>query len=929
MFENIEANRSNFCVGPQSGTYCTVDDEVTPVVMHVKNDSGGIVRTYTFYPQDTLDTGPKDVNNYELLPNPTTYTYHEFITIQYVGPYDQASYFDGAIFYTLEKRALGRRMYYTYTDPSDPDYTRTRVEYNSNIIRKWVLDDTNFRLVLDRTFFIDSDEINWFDGNAFAIDHVLTDFADHTTTNTGVIEITTTSGLKKYDTLFLGPSSDTDNPGMVEEVYVHSVNGTTVEIKTYGGEDPPIWEYVEGDPITTYKDIFLFSNTRPLINPEEIAYGQESGFGTLYRLDSNNYLSVLEKDYNGIYQDVLCATWNNYYGMLSFVKGTNLLHLTTTDFEISRSQDIHLENPNTVEPIPIFDIDIKDFSVYKLQLSILQHDDTGQYYEETWTKYNYHADTFVPYTNSTSLYVSERVLIKQGQSFVTVIVRDQFGVGLLGKNVWFTMEGDISGEFTPADGYLNSDANGKAVIQYDAGSGYTGHHEITVKVDGSNSVHGSTFIVASTLLQQYHEFISPCLLRTVILLPFNVKLAAIPNKIQQISIPTRVAYAFPGNMLNTNDINGWVGQVNDPTKIIFQQKIPTFRDVDAATDDVFTKIRGTKLLLNDPKKNEEATQDVKITSQEIVSVYKKISANFISRHLSYGHLDNVVLNQFVFVQDARPAMWSKKNNVNTDFWIRLRPFAASLNPTTLIIKMREESYIGDHGWVDVTDLGVITMFDAGGGLLGIDFFYDPEGLFHHNSIIYIDIEVYDTAAIPNIVILTYWFKIIQDYKAPYVINRIPVIEAYNVAINTPISFDLIDEGEGVDITTLEVFVNQRTVSFTYDEYEPGNYHIYCIINNRFHFGQTVSINLTVYDRSDNDNILIDGWKFYCMESEGPWFDMDNTIPDLCLEGLQRKQSVSMQVYGIDDTGIKYDSIKMEVGGRYRNLKLTPIVYRLN
>jgi hypothetical protein len=36
----------------------------------------------------------------------------------------------------------------------------------------------------------------------------------------------------------------------------------------------------------------------------------------------------------------------------------------------------------------------------------------------------------------------------------------------------------------------------------------------------------------------------------------------------------------------------------------------------------------------------------------------------------------------------------------------------------------------------------------------------------------------------------------------------------------------------------------------------------------------------------------------------------------------------MQVYGINDTGIEYDSIKIEVGGKYRDVKITPIVYRL-
>ena len=170
---------------------------------------------------------------------------------------------------------------------------------------------------------------------------------------------------------------------------------------------------------------------------------------------------------------------------------------------------------------------------------------------------------------------------------------------------------------------------------------------------------------------------------------------------------------------------------------------------------------------------------------------------------------------------------------------------------------------------------------------------------------------------------------IQDYSSPYIENHNPEVEGSNIPINTNITFDLLDVGEGVDIATLEVFINNRNTVFTYDEFEHGNYHIICDLPYIFHYGQTVSIIVDVKDRSDNANRLYDGWKFYCSESTGPWFNENNTEPRLCLEGARRDQSVSMQVYGIDDTGIKYNSIKVEIGGRYRDIRIIPIVYRLN
>ena len=118
MYENIEGNRPNFCIGPQSGTFCIVDDSADPVVMYVKNSSGVLIRTYSFYPSNILKTDGSSE-----LP----YHYYKFLTIKYVGPRDQSSYFDGAIFYTLEKRAFDERKYYTYDDEEAPLKTKDRI----------------------------------------------------------------------------------------------------------------------------------------------------------------------------------------------------------------------------------------------------------------------------------------------------------------------------------------------------------------------------------------------------------------------------------------------------------------------------------------------------------------------------------------------------------------------------------------------------------------------------------------------------------------------------------------------------------------------------------------------------------------------------------------------------------------------------------
>jgi len=66
----------------------------------------------------------------------------------------------------------------------------------------------------------------------------------------------------------------------------------------------------------------------------------------------------------------------------------------------------------------------------------------------------------------------------------------------------------------------------------------------------------------------------------------------------------------------------------------------------------------------------------------------QLSQTYISRHLSSGHKDDVDIDQFKFIEDAIPAFWSEKNSVETNIWIRLRPFAYSLNQSTLIFRVR-------------------------------------------------------------------------------------------------------------------------------------------------------------------------------------------------------------------------------------------------
>jgi len=326
--------------------------------------------------------------------------------------------------------------------------------------------------------------------------------------------------------------------------------------------------------------------------------------------------------------------------------------------------------------------------------------------------------------------------------------------------------------------------------------------------------------------------------------------------------------------------------------------------------------------------DDEFNNEVPVFQDKERSNDLQLSQTYVSRHILTGHKDDVDIDQFKFIEDAIPAFWSEKNPTNTNIWIRLRPFAYDLNGNSLIFRVKEISYAGDTGYTDVVSLCVVTPFDAGGGLQGLDILYNPVSDFHHNGVVYVSIEVYDNAPVPNIILTDYWFRIIPDYKAPYIINENPAREEEDVVINTNISFDIIDAGVGVDIDTLELHVNARRIQTHTVSVISGGYHVSYNPSKDFNYGEVVEITIKIRDASDYQNMLYDMWRFYIAGSTGPWIDRGSFNPRNCERGVYRKRTgISFNVYGIDDTGVDQESILVTIGGKERNVIIMPIIYR--
>jgi len=311
---------------------------------------------------------------------------------------------------------------------------------------------------------------------------------------------------------------------------------------------------------------------------------------------------------------------------------------------------------------------------------------------------------------------------------------------------------------------------------------------------------------------------------------------------------------------------------------------------------------------------------------------------------------NVRLDQFVFVEDAVPAFWSEKNPRETDIWIRMRPFAFSLNGDTLRFYIRELWTVDDvhydtgyydviekYGWPPNNNRITLDYFDAGGGVLGIEFTYDNPDIYHHDSLVYVHIEIFDTAAEPNHIYTDYWFRVIPDYKAPYLESESPDREEDQVAIDTEIYFEIKDDGAGIDIDSLEVFLNSRTLynagrlnnpDIVVEEVNLNHYKVTITPQYELQYGKDYSIGVRVQDVSPNRNILRDSYRFYTRHSEVPWFtDFD---PKLCKRGMPRFRDVSFLVLGAGE-GVDEQTIRIQVHDKDVTDKseITPVIYRIS
>lgn len=936
-YENIQLDYPNFCLGPVIGTFCSINRSAVTTIMELKNETGGIINSYVLSSNIT---------------NPV-------LSLEYVGPQNISSMIDGLTFFTLE-----------------------RVTSSICMISRWEIDTAVSMLNLKKQHIISDVGIYYFDAIAMTLEKYNVAFNANIGHYPNYIDVTNASRVVTGTSLYLGPSTDVDNTGAFEKVAVSHKVGNRVYLTSN-----LTYQYKSGDQVSFFNYTHLFSNVGFLGNTEK---------GTLFKikLDYLGY-TIVSADDEGFFKQITSARWHQSYGMLGVICGVNLIFIDVYNYNLN-SRSLFMNNiagENT--RFPIEDVVFKDNSIYKLAEKVTKRSDGGSSTTTNWSDYNFSSDTILPYTDSIEVYSPRRKMIGHTDTTtIYVIVRDQFGVALNGKDVTVSIDsGDPDAELTPLDGQVTTDIEGKASVDYTSGSTYNGVTTIKAKVpDSSVASRGSVWVWNSMFITSDTDF-SPVDLSII---ATDTEVSFETYLIRQIRLiyktideeeglvdpscrifprsffsshagewvypsiaASEVPLYLPGLVLTGN--NGPPGQgmgahffisrnVRDhatdgdnPTSFMIRQLL----DVEAtaqsiAVEEIFTSYSAT--YEGPPFTTLFQLHDAgcPLTSGVCMQLHAahdlQISQMTMAHHTYWANgqpytfvWTDTELDQFIFVSDAVPAFWSEKNPKETNIWIRLRPFAFDLDPTTISYRVRTVSAVGDSGYVDRTSEISYTSYDAGGGIQGVEITYDPIENFEHNTLVYIDIEISDTAAIPNRIGTWYWFMVIPDYKQPYLENHSPGIDDININVDTDIYFEVKDDGAGVNINSLDITVNSRLVRPQYLNIVKVNKAHYKVTYNPpddFQYGRDVYVHVEVEDSSNYSNKLSTSYRFYTAESDDIFFTKFN--PGICKHGIPRRTGVSFLALAAG-SGVDRRTIKFEVDGKDFMDKATiiPVVYRIS
>jgi len=284
MATNVNLKYPNFTLTPQAGTFGTINTDAATTILRIKNQSGGLISDYILSANIHPD--------------------NEIIGVEYCGPLNLTEFIDNVTFITVERIP-------DYDGGGNPLSTSSQC-----LVKRWEINVSFSSLDLKQQTVFYTTGNYYYDIRAMAVEHYNRSFSFSQPSGQGYLDISSSSRIENNDVLFLGPSTDTDNPGATEKVSVSHVTGDKVYLNS-----PTIYQYVDGDSITFFNNIYLIS---------EIGYAGNTAKGTIFKHDIYSGTRV-EYTTSGEYSRITGARWNTQITSIAAISNSQLLFIRPYD----------------------------------------------------------------------------------------------------------------------------------------------------------------------------------------------------------------------------------------------------------------------------------------------------------------------------------------------------------------------------------------------------------------------------------------------------------------------------------------------------------------------------------------------------------------------------------------------------------------------
>ncbi|RLC48982.1 MAG: hypothetical protein DRH57_01045 [Candidatus Cloacimonadota bacterium] len=213
----------------------------------------------------------------------------------------------------------------------------------------------------------------------------------------------------------------------------------------------------------------------------------------------------------------------------------------------------------------------------------------------------------------------------------------------------------------------------------------------------------------------------------------------------------------------------------------------------------------------------------------------------------------------------------------------------------------------------------------------------PEQAYGYNQFIDVTVDCSDlhTPDAYNMPKEIYSFRTKEDTDPPYVTNLDPEANELDVPVNTNISFDISDLGDGVDINSVIVSIENDTFSIDDNSFlysgTPEKYSITIVPDEYFAYEQVVYVSIDAQDLSPTPNVMLSfTYSFTCASDTVPPY-VSSCNPAYG-DTIGRNSPITVLLKD-DETGVDTSSIAFKIDGidltYYTNLIPISMGYKIS